>query len=233
MPAIVDNSDSANLNIHDNQIFGQDDGNNILYLTGPNPTMSNNTVTVTAGNAVGVKLEPAAPNQVFTWVNNHLSVQSGAVGVILNQNATDNATFTGGWINSPFSHGYGIYASTPGTPQTGPGIAISGVLITGFDQATVIDKTAHPGLRMSTNPGLQDYPAAGALASLSYDPIYTTVNTSGTTLAAVDAANLRVTFTAPSSGKVIVTLSAVAGPVSSPRTPPITTGASSMRQAAR
>lgn len=61
-----------------------------------------------------------------------------------------------------------------------------------------------------------NYLVAPVLASTVFDPSYTIVNTSGTTLTAVDAANLQVTFTAPGSGHVIVSLSALAGPVAPP-----------------
>jgi hypothetical protein len=78
------------------------------------------------------------------------------------------------------------------------------------DQRIFIDSTSHHIKRVNSSGTVVDMEAVGAssaiLAVKSHAPSGTTYTVSSTTLAAADATNLIVTFTAPSTGNVFVRL---------------------------
>ena len=109
-------------------------------------------------------------------------------------------------------------STIPDPPASGDVLTSTGTAAGDWDWAAVLPTPSASGdVLTATGTGAGDYdwaaPASGGglLAHTSYDPSTQAVYTpSSTALTAIDTTNLAVTFTAPSSGAVLVVLEAVA-----------------------
>jgi hypothetical protein len=123
------------------------DNSNCLMLRSTDPVVTNNVITTT-GNAIGIKLEGALPTAAAIQKNS-IQIDQG-FGIVVNTPVKDQSSFVANTITG--KTGYGIFVATPSTPNTG-GHVIAGNIITGFNQAVMIDMNAHPGTIVSSTVG--------------------------------------------------------------------------------
>ena len=116
------------------------DNSNCLSLSSPSVAVINNLI-VTAGNAVGIKVEGPLP-QVASIQQNSITVQTG-LGVVINTVRIDQSNVVSNTVTGSGAP-VGIIVATTVTPNTG-GNVITGNCISGFNTPISVNMTNHPG----------------------------------------------------------------------------------------
>jgi hypothetical protein len=138
------------IRITGNTIDCRADGGNCMILKTQDPVVMGNTILVSTGNAIGIKVEGPLSQTAIITHNNISNV--GSVGILLNAPASDGSDIIDNTITG-VGGAIGVYVTSPATPNAGVD-AIYNNSITGFTTAVQIDLALHPGAILTAPVGL-------------------------------------------------------------------------------